>query len=351
MTLENLTSGITPRSEQAQREAQRKWDSVGKPLGSLGVLEELVTAMAGMFGTKDFSIEKKAVIVMCADNGVVCEGVSQSGQEITAVVAANMARGKSSVCKMAQVANAQVYPVDVGMAQALTLPGLVQRCVRRGGTRNFARETAMTRQEAERAILVGAESVQELYQSGVRLFATGEMGIGNTTTSAAVLSVLLSRSPQELTGRGAGLSDAALARKLAVIRSAIALHEPDATDALDVLCKLGGLDIAGLCGVFLAGAKLHVPVIIDGLISAAAALLAETLCPGCKDYMLASHMPAEPAGAPVLQRLGVTPILHAQLRLGEGTGAVAIMPVLDMAMRVYNGDTFSDLQIDAYTPQ
>lgn len=351
MTLQDVVAQISPADAQAVADARQKWDSVGKPLGSLGILEDIVARMAGVFGTKDFDISHKAVAIMCADNGVVAEGVTQTGQEVTAVVAANMARRQSSVCKMARVAGAQIYPVDVGLASAVDLPGIAQRCVRRGGTRNFVKEPAMTRQEAEQAILVGVETVQTLHASGVRLIATGEMGIGNTTTSAAVLSVLLGRSVEETTGRGAGLSNDGLERKIRAIKAGIALHKPDPADGVDVLSKVGGFDLAGLCGVFLAGGMFHVPIIIDGLISAAAALAAAAICPDCKDYMFASHLSAEPAGWPALNALGVTPILQAGMRLGEGTGAVAIMPVLDMAMAVYNGDTFDDLAIEAYTPQ
>ena len=351
MTLQEVVSQIMPADHQAMQDAQKKWDAVGKPLGSLGILEDIIIRMAGVFGTKDFEISRKAVAIMCADNGVVVEGVTQTGQEITAVVAANMARRQSSVCKMARVAGAEIYPVDIGMANAVELPGIAQKCVRRGGTRNFVKEPAMTRQETEQAILVGVEAAQTLYDQGVRLIATGEMGIGNTTTSAAVLSVLLERSPEEMTGRGAGLSNEGLERKVRAINAGIALHQPDPADGVDVLSKVGGFDLAGLCGVFLAGGMLHVPVIIDGLISAAAALVAATICPACKDYMLASHLSAEPAGWLVLNVLGVRPILQAGMRLGEGTGAVAIMPILDMAMSVYNGDTFDDLNMDAYTPQ
>lgn len=351
MDLQQVISAIAPANREAMEASQKKWDGVGKPLGSLGTLEDIVTRMAGIFGTPDFDISRKAVAIMCADNGVVAEGVTQTGQEVTAVVAANMARRQSSVCKMARVAGAEIYPVDIGMANAVDLPGIAQRCIRRGGTRNFVQEPAMTRQEAEQAILVGVETVKTLSDKGVRLIATGEMGIGNTTTSAAVLSVLLGRSPTEMTGRGAGLSDAGLERKIRAIETAIGRHHPDPADALDVLSKVGGYDLAGLCGVFLGGGVYRVPVLIDGLISAAAALCAATLCPVARDYMLASHLSGEPAGWPVLNALGVQPILQAGMRLGEGTGAVAVMPILDMAMAVYNGDTFGDLQIEAYTPQ
>ena len=265
-------------------------------------------------------------------------------------MAGNMARRRSSVCKMARLAGAEIWPVDVGMTYPVDHPGIDQRSIRRG-TRNFVNEPAMTRAETEQAIAIGIETVKTLYDRGARLIATGEMGIGNTTTSAAVLSVLLNRAPAEMTGRGAGLSNAGLDRKVKAIEHAIALHRPDPNDAVDVLSKVGGFDLAALCGAFLGGAVCHVPIVIDGLISAAAALAAAALCPAAKDYMLASHLSKEPAGWAVLRELGVTPILQAEMRLGEGTGAVAIMPILDMAMAVYNGDTFDDIHIEAYTPQ
>ncbi len=350
MTLSQYCSAILPADHQAMADAQAKWDAVGKPLGSLGELEHMVVRMAGVFGTRDFSIEKKAVAIFCGDNGVVEEGVTQAGQEVTAVVAENMARRRSSVCKMARIAGAEIYPVDVGMAFPVDHPGIAQKSIRRG-TRNFTKEPAMTREETERAILIGIETVKTLSDRGVRLIATGEMGIGNTTTSAAVLSVLLGRSPAEMTGRGAGLSNEGLNRKVHAIETALALHRPDPTDAVDVLSKVGGFDLAALCGAFLGGAYYHIPIVIDGLISAASALATSILAPACKDYMLASHLSGEPAGWPVLNTLGVRPILQAGMRLGEGTGAVAVMPILDMAMTVYNGDTFDDIQIEAYTPQ
>lgn len=350
MTLSEYRASIVPADREAMAAAQIKWDAVGKPLGALGELEAMVIRMAGIFGNKDFSIKKKAVAIFCADNGVVEEGVTQTGQEVTAVVARNMARRQSSVCKMARIAGAEVYPVDVGMAFPVDAPGIAQQAIRRG-TRNFTKEPAMTREEAERGIIIGIETVKTLSDRGIQLIATGEMGIGNTTTSAAVLSVLLDQSPAEVTGRGAGLSDEGLSRKVRAIETAIAQHHPDKTDAVDVLSKVGGFDLAALCGTFLGGAIYHVPILIDGLISAAAALAAATICPDCRDYMLASHLSGEPAGLPVLRALGVYPILQAGLHLGEGTGAVAVMPVLDMAMAVYNGDTFDDIQIEAYTPQ
>jgi nicotinate-nucleotide--dimethylbenzimidazole phosphoribosyltransferase len=350
MTLEQTLSAIHPADPHIIAEAKKKWDAVGKPLGSLGLLEDAVARMAGMFGRVNFSIEKKCVIVMCADNGVVAEGISQSGQEVTAIVAENLARRRSSVCKMARIAGAEVYPVDIGIAVPVTHPGIAKCCVR-CGTRNMAIEPPMTHAETIQAIEVGIHAALSQVEHGTQLLATGEMGIGNTTTSSAVLSILLNLPPEKITGRGAGLTTQGLEKKIKVIQSAISRYKPDPADSIDILCKVGGLDLAGLCGVFLGGAACGVPVLVDGLISAAAALLAVRLCPAVKDYILASHLSAEPAAKPAMDALGQTPIIQAGLHLGEGTGAVALMPLLDMAMAVYNGDTFDDINLEAYTPQ
>ena len=348
MTLAALLNKIAPADEAAMAAARRRWDSVAKPLGSLGLLEDAIVRIAGAQGSPNVSLAKKAVVAMCADNGVVAQGVTQTGQEVTAVVAENMARGTSSVCRMAKIAGADVVPVDIGVARAVSGHALLQRNIRRG-TADFTAGPAMTRSECEAAILTGADVAQNLRAEGCRLLATGEMGIGNTTTSSAVLSVLLDQDAAAVTGRGAGLSTEGLGRKIDAIRRGIAVNRPDPTDPLDVLTKVGGLDIAGLTGVFLGGALCQIPVLIDGLISSTAALCAKRLCPAAGDYMLATHASAEPAGQTVLEELGLTAILHAGMRLGEGTGAVAVMPILDMALAIYRDmSTFQQMDIDAY---
>ena len=344
---EDTLSAIRPADREAMARSRTKWDAVGKPLGSLGLLEDDIVRIAGMTGTENFSIRNKCVVVMCADNGVVEEGISQSGQEVTTVVARNLAARRSSVCRMAKVAGAEVYPVDIGIAQPVEQDGIAQCCVRRG-TGDFLKEPAMTREEALQAVSVGMETARSLVRNGTDLLATGEMGIGNTTTSAAVLSVLLGRPAAEVTGKGAGLSDAGLERKIRVIESAIEKREPDPEDPLDVLSKLGGLDIAGLTGVCLGGAACHVPVLLDGVVSLASALIAVRLCPDAQEYLLASHCTAEPSGQTALDALGLKPLLYAGMRLGEGTGAVAVMPTLDMAMELYDGDTFADIHMEPY---
>ena len=348
MTLQEVLSSITPVDQAAADAARAHWDTVAHPLNSLGLLEDAIVRIAGASGTANVDIAKRAVVAMCADNGVVAEGVTQSGQDVTAIIAENMGYGTSSVCRMGKVAGAEVVPVDIGIAVPVTAGRLLQRNIRRG-TANLAVEPAMSREECERAILTGVEVVKDLAEQGYRLLATGEMGIGNTTTSAAVASVLLGREPGEVTGRGAGLSTEGLRRKVDAIRRGIAVNHPDPNDPVDTVSKVGGLDIAGLAGVFLGGALYHVPVLIDGFISSVSALAAVRLCPDALGYMLASHASNEPAGKMVLEALGLEPFLYARMCLGEGTGAVAVMPLLDMALALYRDmSSFSDINIDAY---
>ena len=347
-TLSQLNTRIGPLDKNAMAEAQRRWDSIAHPLNSLGMLERDIIRIAGITGDPNVDLSKKAVVAMCADNGVVAEGVTQTGQEVTAIVTENMSKGDTSVCCMARVAGAEVIPVDIGVARPVTGENIRQCCVRRG-TANMTKGPAMSREEAAKAVMTGILLVEELKQVGFRLLATGEMGIGNTTTSSAVVSVLLGKDPAEVTGRGAGLTSEGLERKIQAIRTAIAVNQPDSADPLDVLHKVGGLDIAGLAGVFLGGAIHRVPVLVDGFISSAAALVAAAICPAAKDYMLASHASNEPAGRMVLETLGLTPFLHAGMCLGEGTGAVAVMPLLDMGAAVYREMcTFAATDIEAY---
>lgn len=349
---ETVAQVIAPKAE-VMDETRAYWDKIAKPLNSLGWLEDAVVKIAGIQGSPVVGLEKKGVVVFCADNGIVEEGVTQTGQEVTAVVTENLAEGKSCVCIMAEQAGATVIPVDIGVKSALSAYGVgkypVRNCRLMSGTRNFAREPAMNRQTVEKALEMGIALVRELKEEGYQILATGEMGIGNTTTSSAVLSVLLGVKPELVTGRGAGLSDQGLQRKLAVIRQGIALWKPDQEDVLDVLAKVGGLDLAGLAGVFLGGARYGIPVVIDGLISGTAALAAAKLCPTAAEYMLASHCSAEPAGEMVLKALGLKPIIYGNLCLGEGTGAVALFPLLDMAVAVYGKmATFAQIHVEEY---
>ena len=258
-------------------EAWTHWDSLCKPLRGFGKLEELVVQLAGIRRRVDPEIKKRAVVIMGSDNGVVAEGVSQTGSEVTAQVLENMGDKISSVCVMARLLNADVIPINIGMNKDGKHPAIRNRAVRYG-TGNIAREPAMSRQECLKAIEEGSHIVGELNQEGYDLIITGEMGIGNTTTSSACASVILGKDPREVTGRGAGLSSEGLDRKVSVIRRAIQVNRPDPKDALDVMAKVGGLDIAGMTGCFLGAAYHQLPVLIDGFVSEVSAYFAAQLC-------------------------------------------------------------------------
>lgn len=333
----------------AKEQAQARWDHVAKPLNSLGKLEKLIVMIAGVQNTPDVRINKRCALVFCGDHGVVAEGVSQSGSEVTALVAKSIAEGTANINLMAGASYTDVFAVDMGMVG--TVPGTIDRRIA-AGTRNMMHGPAMTRVQAEQAIQAGIDLVGEMKARGYQIIATGEMGIGNTTASTAMACALLGCTPEELTGRGAGLSDAGLIRKREAITRALEVNQPDANDPIDVLSKVGGFEIAGMAGAFLGGMQHGVPVIIDGVISAIAALVAARICPAAVDAMLPSHMSREPAMVRIMAELGMEPILHADMALGEGTGAVALLPLLDMALRVYHGPhTFDDLGMAAYTPQ
>ena len=356
-------ASVRPLDQKAVLETETRWDTIAKPLKSLGVLEKNVTKLSGIAGTSRPRVKKRALIAMCADNGVIDEGVTQTGNSVTAIVARNMAEGSTTVTVMAQAAGVDVFPVDIGMATEgplmEELPDehtpvaprtLLNRKLRRA-TRNLAKEPAMTKKEALMGILSGLELAGQLKRQGYELLATGEMGIGNTTTSSAVAAVLLSQPVERMTGKGAGLSDQGLLHKIQVIKDALVFHKPDQNDPLDVLCKAGGYDIAGLAGVFLGGAVYRIPVMLDGFISSVSALLAAAILPAAKDFMIASHVSKEPAGGLVLEAMGLTPMLCCEMCLGEGTGAMAALPVLDMGLTVYDTmATFDDMQVEQYKP-
>ncbi len=380
--------------EAARNQARRRLDGIAKPIDGLGRLEGILCRIAGILGTPDFNLDKKGLVIMCADNGVVSEGVTQSDGRVTALVASLMGKGKSSVGIMCSSYPVDVSVVDVGIDSDEKIEGVMNKKISRG-TKNMAETDAMTADECLGAISVGVDLVKDLACDGYSLIATGEMGIGNTTTSTAVLCALLGLEARDVTGRGAGLDDAGLERKVRIIEKALARHahrrnmrigdgftadslkagslaadglkagsmsadglkacclaagDVSPEYAFETLCSLGGLDIAGLTGVFIGGALYHVPVIVDGLISTVAALCAEVLVPGCRDYMIASHVGKEKGCAIALDRLGLKGIIDADLALGEGSGAVLLMPLLDMTYLLYrNGTRFgADAGIDNY---
>ncbi|WP_242984402.1 nicotinate-nucleotide--dimethylbenzimidazole phosphoribosyltransferase [Clostridium sp. chh4-2] len=348
MELEQLCGQIRPLDQEILRVSKAHWDNIAKPLDGLGLLEQMITKIAGIQNSEMISLEKKAVVVMCSDNGVVAEGVTQTDSSVTAVVSENFAKGIASVNRMAAVAGADVIPVDIGINRDVKEPG-IRNCKIAYGTKNLAKEPAMTREEALQGILTGIHLVEELKKDGYRILGTGEMGIGNTTTSSAIASVLLNLPPEQVTGKGAGLSKEGIKRKANVIKEAIALHHPDPSDPIGVLAALGGFDIAGMTGLFLGGAVYRVPIVIDGLISSVAALLAKRICPDAAGYMLPSHMSKEPSSERIMEELGLKPVILGQLALGEGTGTVLLFPMLEMANEVYlENSTFENINIEAY---
>ena len=348
--LKNLLKAVTPADEAARAAVHAHWASLAKPLGGLGRLETMVEDAAALMGTETPDLANRAVLVLCADNGVVAQGVSQTDASVTRAVLENLAARRTSVCRMAAAAHCAVVPVDMGIA-GTPVAGVIN-CRVALGTADFTQGPAMSRAQAVQSIACGIELVQEQKRQGVQMLATGEMGIGNTTTSSAVAAVLLGQPVEVMTGRGAGLSDEGLARKIDAIHRGIAKNQPDSADALDVLAKLGGFDIAGLCGVFLGGALEGVPVLADGFISCVAALCAVRLCPAAAKAVFASHCSTEPAAKLVLDALNKKALITAGLHLGEGTGAVAAIPLWDMALAVYDGCySFEEGGIEAYTPQ
>ena len=343
--LARALAAIRPMDQEGPAAARRHWDAVAKPLNGLGQLEEVIARMAGTAPLK--REVRKCVVPFCADNGVVAEGVTQTDSSVTAVVAGNMLTGAASVCCMGRVTGAAVLPVDAGMLTEV--PGMRSIKVSRG-TANLAGEPAMTRRQCLAVLLAGLELAGELAEE-FDILAAGEMGIGNTTTSSAVAAALLERPASEMTGKGAGLSDEGLRRKIEVIDRALARHRPEPGDPVDVISKVGGYDIAAMTGFYLGCALHRVPAVMDGFISTVAALAAVRLCPAAGDALIASHLSAEPGAGYVMEALGLRPLLRLGMALGEGTGAVSVMPLIDMALRVYfDMPSFDNAGIEAYQP-
>lgn len=329
-------------------EAKLHWDSIAKPLNSLGLLEKVVMKIAAMTGSKNVHIDKRCAVIMCADNGVVAENITQSDSSITMIVAESIADGNANINHMAKTFNADVFPVDIGMNTESKNPKIINTKIA-NGTNNIAVGAAMTREQAEQAVSVGIDVVKECAENGYQIIVTGEMGIGNTTTSSAIASLLLDESVPNVTGRGAGLDKDGLKRKIAVIEKALEVNKPDKNDVIDIISKVGGYDIAGMTGLFLGGAIYHIPIVIDGFISSVAAALALKINPLAKEYMLCSHVSKEPAGQKMLEFIGLNPLINAELCLGEGTGAILLLPLLDGALSVYHSShKFDELNIEKY---
>ncbi len=357
MTLDELLEIKIEKPDRSIYDAAKEhWNQIAKPLDSLGLFEDILCRIAAVQHTVMPDIRKKALIIMCADNGIVSEGVSQSGREVTAMVVALMGERKSSVGILAKDFPLEIMVYDVGMACDQTPAGVIDQKVCHG-TKDFLKEPAMSQEQCLQAIQTGMDAVKKCRDMGIELLATGEMGIGNTTTSTALLCALCGMSAEECAGRGAGLSNAGLKRKIDVISEGLRLHigngHPDGIrkpqEVFRALCCLGGADIAALTGVFIGGAIYKIPVIIDGLISAVAALVAESLLEGCAAYMIASHRGREKGMDIVLSRLSLQPVIYADMALGEGSGAVMLFPLLDMVFSLYGaGTAFQDTPIGQY---
>lgn len=342
-----IVSGIHPADVVTKGNAQKKWNSIAKPLHSLGKLEDHIMQIAALTGDTDVNLNRKALIVMCADNGVVEEGVTQTGQEVTAIVAENFLTCNTSAAIMCKKAGVDIFPIDIGMAADTKVP----RYKTANGTANMTKGPAMTRMQALQAILTGIHQVKEKKEAGYKIIASGEMGIGNTTTSSMLVAALTGRTAEEVTGRGAGLNDAGLLRKQQVIAQALEKYEKEirSAHALSMLAAFGGLDIAGMAGVCIGGALYHVPVVLDGLISSVAALVAERIVPGVREFVLPSHLSKEPAAKWIAEELKLHPVIDAGLGLGEGTGAVMLFSLLDLALALYEDQTtFDTMEIAQY---
>ncbi|UCD07962.1 MAG: nicotinate-nucleotide--dimethylbenzimidazole phosphoribosyltransferase [Dehalococcoidales bacterium] len=341
--LNNTIKMIKPLDEKAMGEARTRQNLLTKPEGSLGRLEDLSIQIAGIHRKAIPEINHKAVITMAGDHGVVAEGVGNWPQEVTAQMVDNFLIGGAGINVMAKQAGARNIIVDIGVASEMkSNPKLVSRKVA-PGTGNIAAGPAMPREQAVKAVETGIEIVNDEIAHGLDIVGTGDMGIGNTTASSAVCVAITGRKPSEVTGRGTGISDEQLKHKTEIVEKALALNRPDSSQPLDVLAKVGGLEIGGLTGVILGSAAQGIPVVIDGFISGAAALIAVSLTPQVKDYIIASHVSAEAGHRAMLEHIGLTPLFDLGLRLGEGTGAALGIFLCDTAVKVLSGmSTFTE---------
>ncbi len=333
---------------EAMEAAARRWDHLTKPQGSLGRLEALAVRVAGMTAQPVPETGRKVIFTVAADHGVAAEGVSAYPQSVTAQMVLNFLRGGAGINVLARHAGAEVIVVDAGVAgEPISAPGLISRRIR-SGTANMAREPAMSREEAEQSVKTGMQLFHETHgKSRIGLVGLGDMGIGNTTASSAITALLTGKPVEQVTGRGTGVDDEHLSQKIALIERAIVLHRPDPEDGMDVLSKVGGLEIGVLAGIALAAAENRVPVVLDGFITTAAALVAWKLEPAAKDYFLASHRSVEPGHRAALHALELEPLLDLGLRLGEGTGAALAFGIIEASLKLLREmATFGEAKVD-----
>ncbi|RMH04269.1 MAG: nicotinate-nucleotide--dimethylbenzimidazole phosphoribosyltransferase [Nitrospirae bacterium] len=351
MILSDTIRAIVPIDTTLLAKAQARLDRLTKPVGSLGRLEELAARVIAILGAEPSQLPQSMVLTFVADHGVTAEGISAYPSSVTAQMVWNFLKGGAAVNVLARHVGAQVRVVDIGVAEDLGRPeGLVVRKIGYG-TKNMARGPAMTCEEAIKAVETGIKVALDAVKEGMTLLATGEMGIGNTTASAAIATVMTGQPLERMTGRGTGLDDAGLAKKRQVIHQALTVNRPDPHDPLDVLAKVGGFEIGGMAGMILAAAANRIPVVLDGFIAGAAALLAVAWQPRCRDYLIASHVSDERGHAPLLQHLGLAPLLDLRLRLGEGTGACLAINLVQAALKVYREmATFQEAGVDEALP-
>lgn len=332
--LNNTITNINPLDTKAMQQAKERLNSLTKPVGSLGIIEQIAIQLAGIQGSVDIDVSKKAVLVCAADHGVVEEGISVFNQETTRLMVKNFLIGGAAINALSRVSEAKVVVADIGVNGPLfEHPNMINLRVK-DGTDNFTQGPAMTREEAVASLEAGITMAQQQVDSGSKVLATGEMGIGNTTASSAIIAAVSGLSPEIVTGRGTGIDDKELAVKHQVVAKALAVNNPNQVDGLDILAKVGGLEIGAMAGMIIGGASLKVPVVIDGFISSAAALLAYKIAPACREYIIASHLSEEPGHQLMLEMLDLEPMLHLNMRLGEGTGAVMAFPILEAAEKV-----------------
>lgn len=342
MNYQEVIKSIKPLDTDIQKQAQERRDNLTCPLGALGTIGDLIVQLAGIQKTVKPSIGKKVLTVFAGDHGITDEGVSAYPKEVTPQMVMNFVAGGACVNVLCRHEGAEVQVADIGMAIPVDTDKILQRNVRRG-TANFAQGPAMTREEAIKAIETGMEIAKDQIAQGATLLATGEMGIGNTTPSAAILSVFTGVDPEEVTGRGTGVDDAGLAIKIAAIRKGIKVNSPDPKDPIDVLSKVGGLEIAAIAGYILEAAAESIPVVVDGFISTAGALVACKLSPVAAQYIIPSHGSQECGHLLMLEQIGLAPILQLKMRVGEGNGAALAMNIIDAACKIQSEmATFAD---------
>lgn len=332
--LAEVTRSISPIDRNLMEKTQKRLDSLTKPLGSLGRLEELAKTITGITGRTDPKLIDKVIFTFAGDHGVTDEGVSAYPKEVTAQMVYNFIRGGAGINVLARHVGAKVIVADLGVAEDLKKhPGLIIKKIGYG-TKNMAKGPAMTKDEALRSIESGIDIFESAFKKGIDIVGVGEMGIGNTTSASAITAVFTKRPVSDVTGRGTGIDDASLAGKVSVIEKAITLNRPDDKDAIDVLANVGGFEVGGLAGVILAAASRRIPVVIDGFISSAAALVAFHIEPKTKEYMIASHCSVERGHKVILDHIGLKPILDLNLRLGEGTGAALAIGIADASIKI-----------------